>query len=69
VIAVLGSAEYRDRLDTDDAYRRSKFRERVIERFALPDDAHDWLEQRRVRQPPISENALARLVRAKPCNP
>jgi len=25
VIAVLGSAEYRDRLDTDDAYRRSKF--------------------------------------------
>ncbi len=46
VIAVLGSGEYRDRLDTDDAYRRSKFRERVIERFTLGDDAHDWLEQR-----------------------
>jgi len=46
VIAVLGNAEYRDRLDTDDAYRRSKFRERVVERFALGDDAHDWLEQR-----------------------
>ena len=46
VIAVLGGDEYRDRLDTDDAFRRSKFRERVVERFALGDDAHDWLEQR-----------------------
>jgi len=46
VIAVLGSAEYRDRFDTDDAYRRSKFRERVVERFGLADDAHDWLKQR-----------------------
>ena len=46
VIAVLGGDEYRDRLDTDDAFRRSKFRERVVDRFALGDDAHDWLEQR-----------------------
>ncbi len=36
VIAVLGDAEYRDRLDTDDAFRRGKFRERVVDRFALP---------------------------------
>ncbi len=46
VIAVLGNAEYRDRLDTDDAFRRQKFRERAVERFGLGDDAHDWLEQR-----------------------
>jgi len=45
-IAVLGSAEYRDRLDTDDAFRRSKFRGRVVQRFGLGEDAHDWIEQR-----------------------
>ncbi len=46
VMAVLGNREHRDRFDTDDSFRRKKYREHVVRLFALPDDAHDWLEQR-----------------------
>ena len=50
VLVTFGNAEFRDRFDTDDAYRRQRFRERAIEHLNLLDDAHESLEQRIVAE-------------------
>ncbi len=41
-----GSERHRDRFNTDSDYHRRKFREAVVEKLSLPDQAHEWLEQR-----------------------
>jgi putative DNA primase/helicase len=44
-VATLNGRSHRDRFDTDSDYHRRKFRESVVERFDLPDDAHDAIER------------------------
>lgn len=44
VAVVNGPREHRDVLDCDDAFKRGKWRDSVIERFSLGEDAHEWLE-------------------------
>ena len=46
VIATFGGQQHRDRIDTDDAFRRRSFREQIVERFRLGEDAHEWIERR-----------------------
>ena len=45
VVATLNGGSHRDRFDTDSDYHRRKFRESVVEKFGLPDDAHDVIER------------------------
>ena len=44
VIAEMGDREHRDRFDCDVEYHRRNFREKVISKFGLGDDAHEWIE-------------------------
>ena len=34
-----------DTIDTDNAHERQRYREKVVNRFDLPDESHEWLEQ------------------------
>lgn len=45
VIASLGNKSHRDRFDTDSNFARSKFIEKVIGKFKLPQSAHEWLNE------------------------
>lgn len=45
VVATYGQADCRATFEVQDATARCKFRERVIERFAFSDAAHEWLER------------------------
>lgn len=45
VVATWKGRSHRDRFDTDSDYHRRKFRESVVEKFDLPDDAHDTIER------------------------
>jgi putative DNA primase/helicase len=51
VIATLGKREHRDRLDTDDAFKRQKFRQECIRRLGLDDAAevHEDIETKLIR--------------------
>jgi putative DNA primase/helicase len=46
VVATLNGRSHRDRFDTDSEYHRRKFRESVVKKFELPDDAHDVIERK-----------------------
>jgi hypothetical protein len=45
VVATLGGREYRNRLDTDNAFQRRKCREDIVDEFELPEDAHEFVER------------------------
>ena len=49
VITSLDGASHRDRFDTDSDYHRRKFREAVADKFSLPEESHQWLENEIVR--------------------
>lgn len=44
VAVVYGHRQHRDTFDTDNAFARSKWRDTVVDKFHLPQDAHEWLE-------------------------
>jgi hypothetical protein len=44
VVAAFGRRSHRDRIDPDREYDRRKFREAVVEKFGLADDAHERVE-------------------------
>ena len=48
VIATHSGTVHKHRFDVEDQGERKKFREVVIARFGLPDDAHGWIEDRLV---------------------
>jgi hypothetical protein len=45
IVAMVGSRQQIDKFDPLSEFHRRKFRERVIERFRLGDDAHEAIEQ------------------------
>ncbi len=48
VIATHSGTVHKHRFDVEDQGERKKFREVVIARFGLPDDAHGWIEDKLV---------------------
>ena len=44
VVARFGALKHVDRFDVDQQFARSKWREAVIGKFGLDDDAHEWLD-------------------------
>ncbi|MCC6492586.1 MAG: AAA family ATPase [Pirellulales bacterium] len=50
VIASLGSRQHIDKYDVSSAYHRSRYCERVISRFGLPPDAHEWIDGRIIEE-------------------
>jgi putative DNA primase/helicase len=44
VVATLGELQHRDKIDCDSQFQRQKFRERLIGKFQLSDDAHESIE-------------------------
>ncbi|MBL9163116.1 MAG: AAA family ATPase [Planctomycetaceae bacterium] len=46
VLATWNGRSHRDRFDTDSDYHRRKFRESVVDKFGLPEDAHDVIERK-----------------------
>src|SRR5687768_13193255 len=45
VIARHSGTEHRHRFDVDSQFHRKQFREAVVSRFGLDDDAHGWIEE------------------------
>jgi putative DNA primase/helicase len=44
VVAMLGDLSHRDKFDTNSDFHRRKFRETVVSKFSLTDDAHEHVE-------------------------
>lgn len=44
VVTTIGGRSDRDNIEVDSEFVRRKFRERIISRFGLPDDAHEAIE-------------------------
>ncbi len=49
VVATLGELCHRHKFDTDSQFHRQKFREAVVEKFSLGEDAHEFVEQEILR--------------------
>ncbi len=45
VVATLGSRQHLDKFDPLSDYHRRRFREAVVNKFSLDDDAHGWLDE------------------------
>lgn len=57
VVVALGSEVFRDVLDTDSAFRRQKWRDSVVERFSLGEDAHAFLEDELLARSDAADDA------------
>ena len=49
VMVTLGENSHRHRFDTDSQFHRQQFREKVVSKFGLGEDSHEWIEQEILR--------------------
>jgi hypothetical protein len=55
VIAQLGELQHRHKFDTDSQFHRKQFREAVVSKFNMGDDAHEWIESQIVNSADIQD--------------
>jgi RecA-family ATPase len=55
VIVTKGELSHRHKFDTDSQFHRQQFREKVVEKFSLEEDAHGWIEQEILRAADVED--------------